>query len=203
MHRFSEYREAMMKRIPSQHDSGWKVGATVLPALVLWGLAFAQTPAPTPGAVLLKEYAGSYDTDAFLRDPRIRPQMEQLLGGELEHLEWNLNVKGSVDLIGGWLSISGNAPHQGTEEEAIVCVSTYNLEVSAAILSKGTVTAYARGGTYDAVPLCVKDWITQVNSQHKDRFDQPQNVRMAGGRIGEARGASSVPPSLLFSPPKS
>jgi len=150
--------------------------------LVLSGLALAQTPAPTPGQELLRQFAGSYDTDAFLGHPRIRPQLEQLLRAELEHLEWNLNVKGSVDLIGGWLAVNGNAPHQGTEEEAIVCVSTYNLEVGAAIYSKGTVTAYSRGGTYESLPLCVKDWITQVNSQHKDRFDQPQNVRMAGGR---------------------
>jgi hypothetical protein len=28
----------------------------------------------------------------------------------------------------------------------------------------------------------LKDWITQVSSQHKDRFTQPQNVRMAGAR---------------------
>jgi hypothetical protein len=151
-------------------------------ALVLSGLALAQNPAPTPGQELLREFAGSYDTDAFLRDARIRPQMEQMLGTEMEHLEWNMNVRGSVDLIGGWLTLSGNAPHQGTEEESILCVSTYNLEVGAGIYSHGIVTAYSRGGTYDTLPLCVKDWITQVSSQHKDRFTQPQNVRMAGAR---------------------
>ena len=177
-----------MERIESRHDLDRKLLATLLLAPVLLvsvlvaGSNAAQNSAPTPGQELLREFAGSYDTDAFLRHPSFRPQLERLLGEELEHLEWNLNVKGSVDVIGGWLAVSGNAPHQGTEEEAIVCVSTYNLEVGAAILSKGTVTAYARDGTYDSLPLCVKDWITQVNSQHKDRFDQPQNVRMAGAR---------------------
>ena len=53
-------------------------------------------------------------------------------------------------------------------------------EVSAAIFSNGAVTAYSRGGGYDNLPICIKDWITQVNSGHKDRFEQPQNVRMAG-----------------------
>jgi len=144
--------------------------------------ALAQGPADRPGAELLRQFAGSDDTDAFLGHPRIRPQLEQLLGTELEHLEDNLNVRGSVDVVGGWLSVDGNAPHQGTLEEAVVCVSPYNLQVSAAILSNGTITAYTRGGTYDNLPRCIKDWITLANSQHRDRLWQPPNVRMAEGR---------------------
>jgi hypothetical protein len=127
----------------------------------------------------LQEFAGSDDTDAFLQHSRIRPQLEQLLGSELAHLEENLNVRGSVDVVGGWLSVDGNAPHQGTEEEAVVCVSPYNLQVAAAIFSNGIITAYVRGGTYDNLPRCVKDWITLANSAHKDRLEQPRNVRMA------------------------
>jgi hypothetical protein len=130
----------------------------------------------------LREFANSDDTDAFLRHARIRPQLEQLLGAELPHLEINLDVRGSVDVISGWLSVSGNAPHQGTIEEAIVCVSVYNLDVTAAILSDGIITAYARGSTYDNLPRCITDWITLANSGHKDRLEQPPNVRMAGGR---------------------
>ena len=78
--------------------------------------------------------------------------------------------------------INGNAPHQGTEEEAVVCVSTYNLDATAAIYSKGIVTAYSRDKTYENLPRCIKDWITLVNSQHSDRVQQPKNVRMAGGK---------------------
>jgi hypothetical protein len=118
----------------------------------------------------------------FLRHARIRPQLQQLLGGELEHLEQNLNVRGSVDLVGGWLSVDGNAPHQGTEEEAVVCVSSHNLQVAAAILSGGIITAYVRGSTYESLPRCVTDWITLANSARKDRLEQPQNVRMADTR---------------------
>ena len=79
---------------------------------------------------------------------------------------------------GGVLSLSGNAPHGGTEEEAVVCVVPHGPVVQAAILSKGTVTAYSAGGTYDSLLICVKDWITQVNSQHVDRMQQPKNVRL-------------------------
>jgi hypothetical protein len=144
--------------------------------------AFAQSPAVAPRAELLREFAGSDNTDALLRHPLVRLQLQQLLRGDLAHLERNLNVKGPVDVIGGWLSISGNAPHGGTEQEAVVCVSTHNTEVVAAIYSSGIVTAFSRDGSYSNLPLCIKDWVTQANSRHKDRSQQPPNVRMAVGK---------------------
>src|SRR5262245_22389167 len=85
--------------------------------------------------MMVSKYAGSYDTDAFLRDPAIHTELQKLLGPELEHLMHNLNVRGPVDLNGQSLSVSGNAAHQGTEEEAIVCVTPFTMAVEAAILS--------------------------------------------------------------------
>lgn len=146
------------------------------------GLAPAQTPDPNAGKQLLRQYAGSDNWDALYRHPKVLPQLQQLLGTELRHLRDNLDVSGAVDVVGGALTINGNAPHQGTEEEAVVCVSTYNLEVTAAIYSRGIVTAYSRKKTYDDLPRCIKDWVTLVNSEHRDRSYQPKNVRMAGGK---------------------
>ena len=92
----------------------------------------------------------------------------------------NLNVRGGVDLSGETLSVNGNAPHQGTEEEAIVCVTVLPLKtiVEAAILSKGAVTVFAQEEKYENASICIKDWITLVNSSHADRFQQPANVRV-------------------------
>jgi hypothetical protein len=154
----------------------------LLLALLVSGLALAQSPDPNAGKQLLRELAGSDDWDALLRHPKVRPQLQQLLGAALPHLRANLSVSGAVDVVGGDLTVNGNAPHQGTEEEAVVCVSTYNLEVSAAIYSKGVVTAYSRKKTYDELSRCIKDWVTLVNSKHLDRVQQPKNVRMAGGK---------------------
>jgi hypothetical protein len=145
----------------------------------------AQSTA-SPGRELLQKYAGSDDTDALLNEPAVRDALQRLLGGELPHLELNLNVRGSADLISGTLSLSGNAPHQGTVEEAVVCISSYNMDVSAAIFSGGNVTVYSRVRQYEYLPLCIKDWITLVNSEHRDRLAQPANVRMAGTRSEES-----------------
>lgn len=127
---------------------------------------------------MIVKWAGSYDTDAFLRLPAVRLELQKLLGSELKHLMHNLDVRGAVDLSGQTLSVNGNAPHQGTEEEAIVCVGAGNMAVEAAILSKETVTVYTHAEKYEYASICIKDWITLANSRHADRFAQPSNVRM-------------------------
>ena len=88
----------------------------------------------------------------------------------------NINVTSDIDRIGGALAIVGNAPHKGGEEEGAICVSEYDGSVQAAILSKGRISVFARQPSYDGLMLCIKDWITQVNSGHHDRFTQPKNV---------------------------
>lgn len=127
---------------------------------------------------MIAKWAGNYDTDAFLSELGIHTELQKLLGSELEHLMHNLNVRGAVDLNGQTLSVNGNAPHQGTEEEAIVCVAAGSVAVEAAILSKETVTVYTRAEKYEYASICIKDWITLANSRHADRFEQPANVKV-------------------------
>jgi hypothetical protein len=127
---------------------------------------------------MIVQWAGNYDTDAFLREPAIHGELQMLLGPELDHLMHNLNVRGPVDLSGQTLSVNGNAPHQGTEEEAIVCVMAGSMAVEAAIMSKDTVTVFTRADSYHHTSLCIKDWITLANSKHMGRIKQPANVQM-------------------------
>ncbi len=130
---------------------------------------------------LVAKWAGSDDTNGFLDDPAVGPALHKLLGSEMEHLTLNLDVKGSVDLIGGSLAVNGNAPHMGTEEEAIVCVQPMAPEgatVQAAIFSKGSVRVFSNVPEYESLTLCVKDWITLVNTAHQGRFLKPLNVTM-------------------------
>jgi hypothetical protein len=139
----------------------------------------AQGDQATQRAMIAK-WAGSYNTEGFLKAPIVRAELQKLLGKELDHLMHNLDVRGGVDLSGETLSVIGNAPHQGTEEEAIVCVTVLplNTNVEAAILSKDAVTVYTRAEKYENASICIKDWITLVNSGHADRFVQPANVRV-------------------------
>ncbi len=144
-------------------------------------LAVAQNSEATARAFLAK-YAGSDDTDALLREPAVKSELQKLVGPQLSHLTRNLDVKGSVDVISGVLAVAGNAPHGGTEEEGVVCVAPPGTLVEAAIYSKGVITVYARAEQYEFLMLCTKDWVTQVNSHHNDRFTQPKNVKLVRPR---------------------
>jgi hypothetical protein len=136
----------------------------------------------TAARAMIAKWAGSYDGDAFLREPAVGVALQKLLGSQRQHLEANLNVKGAIDLVGGTLSVYGNAAHYGGEEEAIVCVTPINMHVEAAILSKRIITVYTQAEKYEYASLCIKDWITQANSHHADRTQQPENVRVAKPR---------------------
>lgn len=160
---------------------GW---AAIIGLAALFVSATAAQGDEATQRAMIAKYAGSDDTDAFLKEPAVHGELQKLLGPELKHLMHNLKVKGAVDLIHGSLSLSGNAPHQGTEEEAVVCVTVLltSMNVEAAILSKDTVTVFTRAEKYDGTTLCIKDWITLANSRHVGRVEQPANVRVVGPR---------------------
>jgi hypothetical protein len=123
-------------------------------------------------------YAGTYDTDQFFSDPRVSDPLSEVADADLDRLQRNLSVRGSIDLISGWLAVAGNAPHAGTEEEAVVCIHPDSGNAHAAIFSKGAISVLTMESDYVHLPLCVKDWITQVNSRHLDRLTQPDNTRL-------------------------
>lgn len=155
----------------------------LLLCLLLPAHGAADTTTESTGEALRQKYVGSYDTDALLNEPVIMLRLEQLLGVELEHFRSNLDVRGSVDLISDTLSLSGNAVHGGGLEEAVLCVSGYEAsQISAAIFSEGRITIYSHSPDYDAQVRCIKDWITQVNSGHRDRFLAPSNVRIVASQ---------------------
>lgn len=54
--------------------------------------------------------------------------------------------------------------------------------MGAHILSKGAVMVFTPAEKYEGTTLCIKDWITLVNSAHVDRFVQPANVRVVKPR---------------------
>jgi len=141
--------------------------------------AVAQTGG-APTRPLMKKYVGTPSSHEMLKEPQVRAQLEGMLGKQLPALMRNLDVRGDVDLIGGALAINGNANHKGGEEEAIVCISDFGPVplVEAAIFSKGRVTIFAKAPQYEYLMLCVKDWVTQVNSGHRDRMTQPKNVQV-------------------------
>lgn len=169
--------------------AGLGIGLVALP-----GAADAQ-PKPTPeqqqrleqakareaqAKALLAKYTatpGRDDSDALLKEPAVQAELKRLLGSQLPKLLQNINVRGAIAYDGGSLVIAGNAPHKGGEEEGVVCVNPYSPGlVEAGLFSRGKITVFGSAQKYEYLTLCVKDWITQVNSGHRDRMTQPKNV---------------------------
>lgn len=129
---------------------------------------------------LLAKYTatpGRDDSDALLKEPAVQAELKRLVGNQLPKLLQNINVRGAIAYDGGSLVIVGNAPHKGGEEEGVVCVNPYAPGlVEAGIFSRGKIAVFGTAAKYEYLSLCVKDWITQVNSGHRDRTTQPKNV---------------------------
>jgi hypothetical protein len=122
-------------------------------------------------------YPGREDSDGLLKEPAVRAELQRVVGNQLPKLMQNINVRGTIAYDGGSLVISGNAPHKGGEEEGVICVNPHSPSlVEAAIFSRGKITVFATAEKYEYLTLCVKDWITQANSGHRDRTTQPKNV---------------------------
>jgi hypothetical protein len=128
------------------------------------------------GKALVAKYAGNPDYPALFKEPAVQPLLQKIVGAQMKQLMFHLNVAGDIELIGGALAVSGNAPHRGGIDEAIVCIAPFGPVVEAAIASSGKITVYSKDGNYEYLMRCVKDWITQYNSQHRDRIKQPKNV---------------------------
>ena len=129
---------------------------------------------------LLAKYTaapGRDDSEGLLKEPAVNGELKRVVGNQLPKLMQNTNVRGAIAYDGGSLVVSGNAPHKGGEEEGVICVNPYSPGlVEAAIFSRGKITVFATAEKYEYLSLCVKDWITQVNSGHRDRTTQPKNV---------------------------
>jgi len=145
-----------------------RTGAIGMTALATFAAAQSTPP--------LRKYVGSPDYPALLKEPKVKAQLDALVGKALPKLMRNLNVTGEMGLVSGAIQISGNAPHGGGEEEGVICVAEHDGTTQAAILSKGRITVFAKEKNYEYLMTCTKDWITQVNSGHRDRFKQPRNV---------------------------
>ena len=164
------------------------------PLLVAADEVIAQTPTPAQqknieqakareaqAKALLAKYTaspGRDDSDGLLKEPAVSAELKRVVGNQLPKLMQNTNVRGSIAYDGGSLVVSGNAPHKGGEEEGVICVNPYSPGlVEAAIFSRGKITVFATAEKYEYLSLCVKDWITQVNSGHRDRTTQPKTFR--------------------------
>lgn len=143
----------------------------------------AQSKLPPQVHQRLMSYINTYDSTKLLADPLVKPQLARLMGPQVQHLKTNLNVAGSIGVSDGMLTLSGNAPHRGMEENGFLGVSLYNGDVVAVLLTNGTFEIYGKQATkYEYLPYPVRQWVEATWARLQLGIKDPPNVVMHPAR---------------------
>jgi len=135
--------------------------------------------AEDPGMAMVRKYVGSWEIESLLKEPGVQAALKKLPAAARTRLINNLSTNGGVEYVGGALMVSGNAPHAGGEEMAVLCVSPFGapLRVHAAIYSRGAISIYSPETRYDYTTTCIRDWVAVVSAPNLSyRMNKPANV---------------------------
>lgn len=116
----------------------------------------------------------------FFEEPEISSRMANLMGQASSRLKTNLDVSGTVDLIGCELVVQGNARHQGGTHHAIFSFSIYSGKMTVGMLDgKDLVvrTSPAGAKVYDHLPAHVRDWLYIAASGFQSRGEPPVELK--------------------------
>jgi hypothetical protein len=178
--------------------------STVL-LLVLVAISFNAAAACSGKLANLQSYAGNYRaTSDLLAAPELATLLQRLPGDEATHLTRNLDVSGPVMLVNCHLVVSGNAPHMGTEQDAMLDVDLVSGTVIAAIHGGGRIDIYtladpASGAPgWNALPRSMREWAVRADmgfpQQPPHSLAQPDSVRLHAPPPVAAT-ANAAPPS--------
>lgn len=173
-------------------------------------IASAAAAACTGPYADLQSYAGKYlaePTDLLSAAPVVT-RLQHLSATERLHLRRNLSVSGPVELDACHLIVSGNAPHRGTEEDAIVDFDLASGTLIAAIHTRGRTDVYliteAPSATPDwqALPMTVQAWAVRADmgfpEQLPPQLVQPRSVHLHAPPP-TAEGETPAPPVSIQS----
>ncbi|HET7563297.1 MAG TPA: hypothetical protein VFJ87_13045 [Rhodanobacteraceae bacterium] len=156
--------------------------------LVLAAISFNAVAACNGKLANLQSYAGKYSANAdLLATPELATLLQRLPGDEATHLRRNLDVSGPVKLLNCHLVVSGNAPHMGTEQDAMLDVDLTSGTVMAAIHGGGRIDIYVLADhsttpRWDALPRGLREWAVRADmgfpQQPPRSLARPGSVRL-------------------------
>jgi hypothetical protein len=186
-------------------------------ALALVLLALAALP-PTAAAACsgryssMQSYAGKtiYATH-FLDTPPVAARLAQLSGKTQLHLKRNLDVSGPLKLVDCHLVATGNAPHMGTGQDAMLDVDLDSGTTIAAIHGGGRIDIHVLADPvvaaprWDALPRDLREWAVRADmgfpQQPPTNLAQPSSVRLHAPPPAPANAvakAASTPVEIDF-----
>ncbi|MGH8190904.1 MAG: hypothetical protein ACREP2_05605 [Rhodanobacteraceae bacterium] len=155
--------------------------------LVLVVLPFTASAACGGKDADLQSFAGKYLADHnLLAAPAIASRLQRLSSTQRLNLKRSLDVSGPIRLDACHLVVSGNAPHMGTEQDAMLDVDLASGDVIAAIHAGGRIDIYFLGDVaadaarWDALPMAMREWAVKADmgfpSQPPRSLTQPRSV---------------------------
>ncbi|HEX5353384.1 MAG TPA: hypothetical protein VFW60_04835 [Rhodanobacteraceae bacterium] len=162
--------------------------ALFLPLLVLAALPLTAAAACSGKYASMQSYAGkSIYATHFLDTPLVAARLAQLPGKTRLHLKRNLDVSGPLKRVDCHLVVTGNAPHMGTEQDAMLDVDLDSGTTIAAIHGGGRIDVYvlaepAAGKPWPSLPRDVRAWAVKADmgfpAQAPPGLAQPGSVRL-------------------------
>lgn len=174
-----------------------------LAALLLASIALSFDAAAACAGKLasLQSYAGKYLSHAdLLRAPALDEILARLPGDQRQRLQRNLDVSGPIQLADCHLAVAGNAPHMGTEQDAMLDVDMTSGTVTAAIHAGGRIDVYVLGDSaaaprWEALPRGLREWAVRADMG----FPQPppRGLAQPGSVRLHAIPATAVPATAV------
>ncbi len=179
------------------------VGILALLLLVFSALPFAALACHGKHPQL-KAYIGTHKD--LLAASVVARQLAKLPGTVRRHLERNLDVAGPVRLMNCHVVLTGNAPHQGGQEDALLDVALYSGEVIAVIHSGERTDIYfpaklgtgALSGAYWQLPFQVRQWARLASMGFPSSFPHGAQLHVLHGpaSTGDEQAAAAVEKSI-------
>lgn len=120
---------------------------------------------------------GTYQVQTILDDPEVNAAIDKAIDAKQKKIFLkNMDVTSSIGFEGDCLVITGNAEDVGISETAFLNVCLYAGRVNIGIQTNSSVTVYASEGTYNELPLSLRQW-AYGTKDYKTFWTQPAYVQ--------------------------
>lgn len=131
------------------------------------------------GINIVKKYADipqyadkTHPYDLLVNNKIVQSEVRKLLKKDFLHFTDTLSVANVGEIKGNYYIGQGNAPHQGTTENGILCIDLYNGEVYAAMLREGEKIIFYGVKNREYIPQPMEEWINYISMNYNHNIWQ-------------------------------
>jgi hypothetical protein len=121
----------------------------------------------------IPQYAGKmHPYDLLVNNKIVQSEVRKILKKDFLNFTDNISVASVGEVKDSYYIGQGNAPHQGTTENGILCIDLYNGEVYAAMLRKGEKIILYGLKNRESIPQPMAEWINYISMNYNHNIWQ-------------------------------